>query len=89
MTNIDGRIINDAEDLDLAKAIYNLIEYSSNYKYEATNFNNDIEYTDNFNSFKFKTKVLGKTAARPALNKANRILNNATIVVPLKYLSNI
>ena len=53
-----------------------------------TNFNSDVEYTDNFNSFKFKTKVLRKIAARPALNKANRILNNATIV-PLKYLSNI
>ena len=85
MTNIDGRIINDAEDLDLVKAIYNLIEYSSNYKYETTNFNNDIEYTDNFNSFKYKRK----TAAWPALNKANRILNNAAIDVPLKYLSNI
>ena len=85
MTNIDGRIINDAEDLDLVKAIYNLIEYSSNSKYEATKFNNDIKYTDNFNSFNHKEKP----AARPALNKANRILNNAITDVPLKYLSNI
>ena len=30
-TKIDGTTIDDAEDLDLAMPMYNLIEYSSNY----------------------------------------------------------
>ena len=30
-TKIDETTINDAEDLDLAMPMYNLIEYSSNY----------------------------------------------------------
>ena len=32
--------------------------------------------------------LLGNTVAQPAPNEANGILKNATIVVPLKYLSN-
>ena len=31
ITKIDGRTIDDAEDLDLVMLMYNLIEYSSNY----------------------------------------------------------
>ena len=41
--------------------------------------------TNNFKSFKYKAKLLGNTVAQPAPNAANRILRNATIVVPLKY----
>ena len=94
ITKID-ETIDDAEDLDLVMPMYNLIEYSSNYsettgslwfysKDEATNFNNNIENTDDFESFKYKAKLLGDTAA----DEANGILKNATIAVPLKYLSN-
>ena len=48
---IDGTTVEDAEDLDLVKPMYNLIEYSSNYsettgslkfKGEATNLNANI-----------------------------------------------
>ena len=44
------------------------------------------ENTDNFKSF--KAKLLGNKVVQPSLNSANGILRNATIVVPLKYLSN-
>ena len=75
--------------------IDNLIEYSSNYfeatgslwlysKDEATDFNANIANTDNFKSFKCKAKLLGNTEA----DNGNGILKNATIAVPLKYLSN-
>ena len=75
--------------------MYNLIEYSSNYsetkgslqfysKDEATNFNADIANTNNFKSFKYKARFLGSTEADEAIG----ILKNATIDVPLKYLSN-
>ena len=72
--------------------IYNLIEYSWNYpkttgnlliyfKEKATNFNNDIESTDDFKSFKNKTKLLGNTKT----DGDNGTLKNATIAFPLRY----
>ena len=78
--------------------MYNLIEYSSNYsettgslwfysKHKATNFDVAIENTVSFKSFKYKTKLLGNTVTQPALNNAYQIIKNATIGVPLKYLS--
>ena len=74
ITEIDGTTIDDAEDLDLVIQIYNLLEYSSKYynmtgslwfysKDEATNFNVDYEDTNNFESFKYKAKLLRKTVA--------------------------
>ena len=83
------------KNLDLFLPMYNLIEYSSNYsetteslwfysKNEATNFNADIANDNNYKSFKYKTKLSGNTEA----DEDNRILKNATIAVPLKYLSN-
>ena len=68
ITKIDGRSIDGAEDLDLVISMYNLIEYSSNYsettgslwfysKDEETNFDANIENTDDFKSF--KCKLLG------------------------------
>ena len=66
--------IDDAEDLDLVMPMYNLTKHISNYsvtkaslwfysKDEATNFNADIENTDDFKSFKYKAKLLGNTEA--------------------------
>ena len=79
--------------------IYNLIEYSSDYskttgslcfysKDEATNFDNNIESTDNLKPFKYKARLLGNTVSQRAPNKTNGILKNATIAAPLKYLNN-
>ena len=50
----------------------------------ATNFNSVIESTENFKSFKYKAKWLGKTEAYGA----NETLRNIAIAIPLKYLSN-
>ena len=41
---------------------------------------------DNFQSFKYKAALLGKTAN--AVNNTNSSVKDAKIVVPLKYLSN-
>ena len=95
ITKIDGTTIDDAENSDLVMPMYNVIEYSSNYskttgslwfnwKDEATDFNNNIENTDDFKSFKNKAKLLGNTDDDRAIG----ILKNAIIVVPLKKLSN-
>ena len=96
-TKIDRATIDDVEDLDLIMPMYNLIEYSSNYpetkkhlwiypKDEATDFDADIA-NNSLKSFKYKTKLLGNTVAKPA-NAANGILKNVITAVPLKYLSN-
>ena len=99
ITKIDETKIDDAEDLDLVMPMYRLLEYYSNCsdaastlwfcsKGEGTNFNNDIVNIDAFKSLKCKAKLLGNTVAQPNLNQANGILKDASIVVPLKYLSN-
>ena len=51
-------------------------------------FNADIMYNNNSKSFDYKAKSLWSTVIEPALNQANGILKNATIAMPLKYLSN-
>ena len=92
ITKIDGTVIHDPENLDLAMPTSNLIEYCLNYsettglwfysKDKATNFNNDTENTDDFKSFKYKAKLLENTET----DGNNGILKNATIAVPSKYL---
>ena len=85
ITKSDETRIDDAENLDLVMPMYNLTEYSSNYSEKAeslwfysndetTNFDADIVNDNNFKSFKYKTKLLGDTAAQPAPNDANGIL---------------
>ena len=99
ITKIGGTTTDDAEDLDLIMPMYNLIECSSNYsetteslwfysKDELTDFNNNIANTNDFKSFKYKAKSLGNTEAQPNPNHTNGILKNATVALPLKYLSN-
>ena len=56
--------------------------YSKN---EATNFNADIANDHNFKSFKYQVKLLENTVA----DGANGIFKNATIAVPLNYLTNV
>ena len=93
ITKIDGKTKDDAEDLDSVMLMYNLIEYSSStgslsfYSKDRNDFNVDIANTNNFKSRKYKAKLLGNTAAQ-ADDAANGILKDATIAVPLKYLSN-
>ena len=98
ITKIHRATIDDAENLDLVMPIYKLIQYSSNYfetigslwfcsKHETTDFNAENFNDNDFNFLKCKAKLSGNTVAQ-ADNAANGILNNATIAVPLKYLSN-
>ena len=78
--------------------IYKLIQYSWNYseaigslwfysKHETTDFNAEIFNDNDSNFLKYKAKLSGNAVAQ-ADNAANGILKNATIAVPLKYLSN-
>ena len=77
-------------------SMYNVVEYSPNYSetirslqfYSKNDFNADIANTDNFKSFEYKTNLSENTENQTAPNQANGILKNATIILPLKYLSN-
>ena len=91
MTKINKTTIYDAENLDLVMAMYNQIEYSSNYskttgsswfysKDEGTHFNADIANTgDGFKSVKYKPKLLENTNS----DGANGVLKHVTIGEPL------
>ena len=85
ITNIDGIIIDDAEDLNLVMSMYNLIDYSWNYfetigsfrfylKDEATDFNADIANKNDFKSCKYKAKLLESPEAQP--NRNNNVIIN-------------
>ena len=102
ITKVDGAIIDDAEDLDFIVLICHFTEYSSNYsdvivklwchsKDEATNFGGDIliywyANTNDFRSFKYEAILLGNTITQGSPNEANKILENVSMAVPLKYL---
>ena len=102
ISKINNTQIDDAEYIDIAIPMYNLIEYSDNYSEtsgslwqyckEIPAVNNDGDIVD-FNganatdSFNFKTKITGQTAAdNNNGNVAGRV--DVEIMVALKYLSN-
>ena len=75
ITRINGELIEDADDLDIVMPMYNLLEYSKNYRKtigslysyyrnELTNDNN-INFANrnvvNPNTFKYKNKIIGNT----------------------------
>ena len=75
ITRINGELIEDSNDLDIAVPMYNLLEYSKNYKKtigslynyyreELTNDeNNNFANIDviKLNAFKYKIKIIGNT----------------------------
>ena len=90
IVKIDITTIDDAGDLDLGMSIYSLLEYTLNFfdatgsllfysKDEATSFNANIAANDD--NFYKQNKLIGSTAA------LNGIIENATTVILLKYLS--
>ena len=99
VTKIEGTTMDDAGDLDLVMAIYNLLVYNSNdsktknslwfySKDEAANFNYDIANTNAFKSSEYKDKSIAATHAQLTPSDNNAILKNSTITIPLKYLIN-
>ena len=102
ISRINNTQIVNAEYIDIVMPMYNLIEYSDNYSKTsgslwqyckeilAINNNGAIVDFDGANatdSFNFKTKITGQTAAdNNNGNIAGRV--DVEIMVPLKYLSN-
>ena len=73
ITRINGELIEDADDLDIVIPMYNILEYSKNYRktigsfynyyrHELTNDNNNNfanRNVVNSNAFKYKNKIIG------------------------------
>ena len=76
ITRINGGLIEDADDLDIVMPIYNLLEYSKNYRktigslynYYRDELSNDADDNNfaninvvNSEAFKYKNKIIGNT----------------------------
>ena len=95
---INGVKIDNAEDLDVVMPMYNLLEYSKNYRKTTGSFWNYYkdELSDTLSpyseSFKYKASITGSTYNDGAgeegydANKVGKNENEA--VIPLKHLSN-
>ena len=95
-SRINDEHLEQAEDLDIASPVYNLIEYSDNYEDSTGSLyqfkrdeittgddaNVDI-VANNSKPFAYKANLVGEVPANPADNKYE-----VKIVVPLKFLSN-
>ena len=97
ISKTNNTLIDNAEDLDIVIPMYNLLEYSKNYRNTTGslwNFyrdepnsgiggrNNNVNYSiKDSKSFDYKASITGK------LNGIDRT-KDVEIVVPLKYLSN-
>ena len=76
ITRINGELIEDADDLDIVISMYNLLEYSKNYRktigplynYYRDELSDDADDNNfdnikvvNSNTFKYKNKIIGNT----------------------------
>ena len=97
ISKINGIKIDNAEDLDVVMTMYNLLEYSKNYKKTTGSMwnyyrdesnsgrdaNNIIHSILNSESFDYKANFMENGVTQNNLTK-----NDIKIVVPLKHLSN-
>ena len=106
ITKINSTLIDNAEDLHIVMPMCNMLEYSQNYSMTSGGlwnyYREEIDDADDKasdgKSFKYKTKLIGKTEARPQRptqdgpdpqpNQPPILPLNTKAVVPLKYLSN-
>ena len=103
ITRINGELIEDADDLDIVMLMYNLLEYSKNYRktirllynYYRDELGGNANNNDsrvNSDTFRYKNKITGSTynvAAGAEDYTANKNGTNDTkLAIPLKYLGN-
>ena len=97
ISKINNTLIDNTEDLNIVMPMYNLPEYSKNYRKTTESFwnyyrdepnsglggnNNNVNYSvKDSKFFYYKTSIIGKL-------ESNNTEKEVKIVVPLKYLSN-
>ena len=97
---IKSTLIDNAEDVDIAMPMHNVLEYSQNYSVTSGSlWNHYRDKIDNINdnasddkSCTYKTEIVGKTLAQPEnegdANRPSVPTLNVEVTIPLKYLSN-
>ena len=98
ISKINGVKIDNAEDLDVVMPMYNLLDYSKNYKKTTGSLWNyyrdepSNSLSTNSESFKYKTSITGNSyniGAGEAGYVANKVGKNKTeVFISLKHLSN-
>ena len=98
ITRINGELIEDADDLDIVMSMYNLLEYSKNYRrtigslynYYRDELSDDADDNNfdninvvNSNTFKYKNKITGKTYNADAAAQGYDVNKNGTQEVEL------
>ena len=97
ITRINGELIEDANDLDIVMSMYNLLEYTKNYRKTIGSYNyyrdelNDDTDDNNFdnikvvnsNTFKCKNKIIGNTCNVNAGAQGYDVNKNGTQEVEL------
>ena len=101
ITRINGELIEDANDLDMVIPMYNLLEYSKNYRktigslynYYRDELSDDADdniKVVNSNTFKYKNKITGNTYNVDAGFDGYDVNKNGKqeieLAIPLKYL---
>ena len=97
ISKINGVQIDNAEDLDIVMPMYNLLEYSKNYRNTTESLwsyyrdESSNPRSSNSESFKYKTSITGNTYSvgeGEAGYDASKVGKNETeVVIPLKHLS--
>ena len=100
---INGELIEDNDDLDIVMPMYNLLEYSKNYRKtigslyncyrdELGGNDNNNDNTINSDTFRYKNKITGNTYNVDAGAQVYDVNKNdkqeVEIAIPLKYLGN-
>ena len=103
ITSINGELIEDADDLNIVMPMYNLLEYSKNYRQtigslynyyrdELGGNDNNNDNTVNSDTFRYKNKITGNTYNVDANAQGYDVNKNGTqkieLAIPLKYLGN-
>ena len=102
ITRINGELIEDADDLDLVMPMYNLLEYSKNYRKNIGSLNdyyrdelggnNNNDNTINTDTFRYKNKITGNTYNVDAGAQGYDVNKNGTqkieLAIPLNFLGN-
>ena len=99
ISKINGIKVDKAEDLDVVMPMYNLLEYSKNYRKTTGSLWNyyrdepsDLHSSDS-ESFKYKASITGdndNVGPGEEVYDANKVGKNKTeIVIPQKHLSNL
>ena len=98
ITRINGELIEDADDLDIVMPMYNLLEYSKNYRktigllynYYRDELSDDADDNNfdnikvvNSNTFKYKNKITGNTYNVNAGTQGYNVNKNGTQEVEL------